>query len=703
MVRSRQARAFARAWYVLGGFAGAMAGSPLCAQDTLPRRLPPVVVTREKPRSPMDVPYAISSIRPDSLSPGQPHTMPEQTLFLLPGVTVANRTNPSQDARISIRGFGARSQFGVRSLKVLRDGMPLTLPDGQTPIDYLDLETVGRVETIRGSASSLYGNASGGVIDLRSAPPPSDRVAGQVRSWAGSNGARRNALLFGGTSGSATYAANLGRTESDGARGWSKQGLTNALMRATMNVGSTELTFTGMGLDMPVAQNPGALTRIQFDTNAAMADPQSITKKARKRVHQVQTGLQLSKPLLEGQELQAQIYTGWRTLDNPLAFSVVGIDRQSYGSSLRFTATPARSGSFHPRFTVGVDAQRLNDARKNWANCNGLAAPTASCPIINVDRGNLTLDQREIVGSIGAYGRVEAEFGPLHATMGLRSDKTKYTLTDHFTTDGRDDSGDREMHAASPMLGLVLRVRDDQSVYLNFSTAFETPTTTEMVNKPDSSAGLNPALQPQTSGTIEVGAKGLVFGVRYDFALYSTDVQDELIPFDIGSGRNAFRNVGQTRRRGAELALSGGVGPVALNGAYTYSEFTFKDFLSGTTQYAGNAIPGIPKEQLQLSAAYKHRLGFALLEWMAKDKIWVNDANAASAPAYTLVNFRLGGTAAFGKPWLQPVFGVQNVFDRQYIASVAVNAAGTVTTGKFYEPGPGRTWYVGLTAATAPW
>ena len=155
------------------------------AQDSIPRLPPVVTVTRDIGRSALDVPYAISEIRPDSARPGQTHLLVDQTLFLLPGVTVANRTNPSQDPRVSIRGFGARSAFGVRSIRILRDGMPLTLPDGQTPIDYLDLESVGRVEAIRGTASALYGNAAGGVIDSRSAGPPLMPAAAQGRTWIG--------------------------------------------------------------------------------------------------------------------------------------------------------------------------------------------------------------------------------------------------------------------------------------------------------------------------------------------------------------------------------------------------------------------------------------------------------------------------------------------------------------------------------------
>jgi iron complex outermembrane receptor protein len=687
---------------LISGFALA-AATPLLAQDTIPRRLPPVVVTRDKARSPLDLPYAISTVRPDSLSPGQPHTMPEQTLFLLPGITVANRNNPSQDARISIRGFGARSQFGVRSLRVLRDGMPLTMPDGQTPLDYLDLESVGRVETIRGSASSLYGNASGGVINLRSTPPPSAPLAGAFRTWAGDNAMRRNTLLLGGTSGATSYTGSIGRTQSDGVRRWSNQQLTNTFFRAGTEFRGTEFAVIGMGLDMPVAQNPGALTRIQFDTNPEMADPQSITKRARKAVHQAQVGLQARRTYGDG-EMEAQVYEGRRTLDNPLAFSVVGIGRHTSGASLRYTYPPTMGAVHAFRLTFGAEAQSLNDARKNWANCNGLAVPTATCPVIGVDKGNLSLDQREKVQSFGAYAREDAEFGPANITAGFRVDRTQFAVLDKYLSDGRNDSGDRTMEAFSPMAGVTLRVTPQQSVYFTLSTAFETPTTTELANQPTGIAGLNTTLDPQYSRTTEVGAKGRAFDViQYDFALYATTVKDELIPFDIGSGRVAYQNAGRTRRRGGEGSLSYGIGPLALNAAFTYSEFTFVNFLSGTTQMAGKSIPGIPVNQVQFSAAYHHRLGFALVEWQAKDKIWVNDANLAAAPGYALVNVRAGANAAFHKAWLSPVFGVQNALNREYVASVAVNAAGTVTTGKFYEPGPGRTWYVGLSAATASW
>ena len=263
------------------------------------------------------------------------------------------------------------------------------------------------------------------------------------------------------------------------------------------------------------------------------------------------------------------------------------------------------------------------------------------------------------------------------------------------------------MRAVSPMAGIAMRMASSHSVYANVSSAFETPTTTELGNQADGSAGLNRDLQPQYSTTYEAGVKGFALArVQYDVALFTTNVRDELIPFDIGSGRTAFRNAGRTRRRGAEASIGADVGPLTLTAAYAYSHFRFADFTTGTpaAQLAGNAIPGIPEHQRQASVTWRlpSRV-FVVADVLAKSRVFVNDQNLAAAPAYGVTNLRVGGTAVFGRPWLSPVVGVQNLFDRRYVGSVAVNAAGTLATAKFYEPGPGRSWFAGLSAATSPW
>ena len=701
MLVSRKTIVWAAAVAILTGAAVAR------AQDTIPRRLPPVVtVTRDVERSPLDLPFAISTLRPDSLAPGQTHTQVDQTLALLPGVTVANRTNPSQDTRVSVRGFGARSQFGARSIRILRDGIPLTLPDGQTPIDYLDLESVGSVEVIRGPAAALYGNASGGVIDLRSAPSPAVPLAVQARSWNGGSGLERYTALLGGATGSTTYQGNIGRTQSDGYRQYAHQRLTNAFTRVATKIGTSELSLIGMGLDMPLAENPGALTRAQVDSAPDQADRLSVQKKARKVVHQVQLGLAERTPIAREGEFTTQLYGGTRSLYNPLTFAVVGVDRRQGGAGARLTLPWTIAGTAN-RASLGVDAQWLDDARKNWANCNAVPTANANCPSVSSEKGILTLDQRELVSSVGPYLRDEVDVGRIRASAGVRADRVRFEVRDHYLADGRDDSGNRSLNAVSPMLGIAARVSPFQSFYATVGSAFETPTTTELGNQPDGTAGLNRDLKPQYSTTYEVGTKGVaVSNVQYDVSLFDTEVRDELIPFEVpgGNGRTYYRNAGRTRRQGVELALTTDLGPVSLVATYAFSHFRFRDFVNGGSQYAGHSIPGVPEHQAQAAATWHLPRAFVVAEAIAKSEVWVNDANSVAAPGFAVFNLRAGGTATFGKPWLAPVIGVQNVFDRRYVGSVAVNASGaSIAATKFYEPSAGRTWFVGLSAATNPW
>ena len=666
--------------------------------DTVPHKLAPVVtVTRESGRSSLDVPFAISTTEPDSMRPGQTHTAFDETLLLLPGVTVANRDNPTQDPRISIRGFGARSAFGVRGVRILRDGMPLTLADGQTPVDYLDLESVGRVEVIRGSAAALYGNASGGVIDVRTEPAPTDPFAAQARAWGGDNGFQRWTGGFGGTDGPVRFLGDVNYTEGTGWRQYSRQRVTSGYGKGTWTAGANHFELQVLGYDMPLADNPGALTQAQLDSAPTMADPFSVLKRARKTVSQWQVGLSGRRAALGG-ELTANVYGGTRDLFNPLTYAIVDVGRVSYGAGARLTA-PARFLGLQHLLTVGADASFQNDLRRNWDNCNGVSTPTASCPG-GTESGALTLDQRELVQGVGPYVRDEIAFAQRYnLTLGVRADYVHFQVKDRFVTaTSPDESGTRTLSAVSPMVGLNVRLSPFHAVYGNVSTAFETPTTTELVNQPDGSGGMNPDLQPQLSTTYEVGAKGIVFDrVQYDAALFDTEVRDELIPFEVpdGSGRTFYRNAGRTRRQGVELGITALLGPVELGGSYSYSRFRFRDFVVDSASYAGNVIPGIPEHQLQLSATWRGHGAFATVESITKSSVWVDDPNTTTAQRFSVVNLRVGGTAAFGRPWLAPVVGVSNLFDRRYVGSVAVNAA----RGKYFEPAPGRTFFVGLTLA----
>jgi iron complex outermembrane receptor protein len=670
------------------------------AQDTTVAKLEPVVVEvgRGAHRSPLELPFAVAVQTPDSMRPGQRHLSLDETLWLIPGLSVSNRNNPSQDPRISIRGFGARSAFGVRGIRVLRDGIPLTLPDGQTPVDYLDLESVGRVEVMRGSASSLYGNAGGGVVDIRTSDPPPVPVSGAVRMLNGAFDTHRLVAKAGGATAGFGYQGNVARTESDGYRNYSRQRMTNGFARVSYDRSGGSYAIEWLGVNTPVAQNPGAITRAQFETDPRTADPFSLRKGARKAVTQSQLGVTGRHSLWRG-EIQASGYAGTRTLDNPLTFGVVDVGRTMSGGNLRAMVPISFLGAEH-RLTAGTELQLQNDLRLNFTNCNDVpppAAPTATCPVLGVERGTVTLNQREIVSSFGSYVRDEVDLGKRYTLTGsVRTDAVRFRVKDKLiTATNPDDSGERPLDAVSPMVGFLARLSDSHSAYANISSAFETPTATELGNQPSGAAGINRDLRPQRSTTYEVGVKGVVErGLQYNAALFATGVHDELIPFDIpgGGGRRYFRNAGRTSRRGVELGLGFATRALELGGAYTYANYRFVDFTVGTAHYAGNRIPGIPRQTLQASASLRTRLATLVTEGTLADRMFVNDANLESSPGYAIFNARIVSSALWDGSGAEITLGAQNLFDTRYISSVSVNAAG----GKFYEPGSRRSVYVGV-------
>ena len=672
----------------------------LTAQDTAATQLPPVIVEvgRGTHGSPLQLPFAVTVQSPDSSRPGQRHLSLDETLWLVPGLAVSNRNNPSQDPRISIRGFGARSAFGVRGIRILRDGIPLTLPDGQTPVDYMDLESVGTVEVMRGSASALYGNAGGGVVDIRTSDPLPVPASGEARLWTGEFGTRRIVAKAGGATDGFGYQGNVARTESDGYRNYSRQRTTNGFGRLSLDRGTNNFALDWMGVNTPLAQNPGALTRAQFETDPRLADPLSVRKAAGKAVTQSQLGL-TARHTGGRAELEATAYAGTRSLKNPLTFGVVDVGRAISGGSLRATI-PASFLGMEQRVTGGVEAQFQNDLRLNYANCADsppLTASTPICPDPSAQRGVVTLNQREVISSVGSYLRDELQLGERYSlTAAARADAVRFEVRDRLINGTNpDDSGHRLLGAVSPMVGLLARLSPLQSAYANISSAFETPTATELGNQPNGAAGINRDLQPQRSTTYELGLKGVsATALQYNAALFATTVHDELIPYDVpgGGGRRFFRNAGRTSRRGIELGGGATLGSLELGGAYTYANYRFVDFTVDTAHYAGNRIPGIPRQTLQVTASHRSALGTVVTEATLADRMLVNDANSESSPGYAIVNARLLTHAAMGLSGAEVTFGAQNIFDRKYISSVSVNAAG----GKFYEPGSQRSLYIGV-------
>jgi iron complex outermembrane receptor protein len=669
-----------------------------------------VTVTRDAARSMLELPFALARITPDSLHPGLRRTSLGELLLGIPGVQVQDRNNPTQDPRLSVRGFGARSAFGVRGVRVMRDGIPLTLPDGQTPIDWLDLESVGAVEAIRGTAAALYGNASGGVVSVRSKAPDATPLSISARGWGGGNIERTSVLASGSGPASLAgvrdpgYLVSATRTQGEGPREYSRQKATSLFARALGTVGETRLELQGVRYDSPTGQNPGALTKAELKRDPRLSDSLNITKFSRKAVQQSQVALIASRGSGAG-EMNATVFAGTRTLDNPLPFAIVALDRTTYGGSLRAGAETAVNG-LPLRLTAGVDAQTQKDDRFNFENCADVTSATvvsAKCPRLHEERGATRLDQREEVSGQGAFVRYELEVPRrLLGSVALRYDRVRFGLIDHFiTSTNGDDSGNRTLTAFSPMVGLVWRVKPLMSLYANAASAFETPTITELTNQPDGKLGLNQALAPQRTRTFELGVQAIVGGhVRFDGAVFGASANDELVGFDVpgAAGRRAFRNAGRTRREGLEsnVMYAGAWGEAG--GAYTLSRFRFVNYTVGTANYAGHPIPGVPVHQGQAYLTLRSHGWYATGDANAASRVVADDAASVFADAWTIFGFRVGRAPGAGTLQLEPMFGIDNVFNRTYASSVVINA----TRGRYYEPGFGRRIYAGLKVGAAP-
>ena len=653
-----------------------------------------VTVSREASRSVLDLPFGVSRVSVDSSRAGIRRASLTELLLVVPGVVVSNRYNPTQDPRLAVRGFGSRSAFGIRGVRVVRDGVPLTLADGQAAVDFVDLESVGSAEVMRGAAGALYGNASGGVLELKSPPFPVRPFEPSLRYVANAD-ANRWSAAGGGSAASLGWRATATGNRSDGPRDYSRFRSTAALADAAWrrDAGSLRAQFTWY--DSPEAQNPGAVTAAELQLAPTVADSLNMRKRASKSVGQKLLSL-TGERTWEAGGASASVFSGWRDLYNPQAFAIVGFDRRTLGASARVEQRGMTRNHLW-RLTLGSDVQSQRDDRRNFANCAGLAGagrPAATCPTA-ADRGAETIHQLEKVASAGVFARGEVNRAFLTVTGTLRGDQTAFSVRDYratYAVGGAVQS--RTMSAVTPMLGVSLRARPTLAVYANVASSFETPTTTELANRPDGSAGLNRDLKPQRGRTIEAGVKGIVGRrVFVDVALFDIGTRDELMAFEIpnSGGRRYFRNAGETRRRGAELGLSASLGMVDMGGALTRLSYTYEDYLVGTTRLDGRKVPGVAPLSASLFATARRRLGFATIEMQQASRTAADDANANYAPGWVLWNARIG-LAPHNRLGIEPVVGIDNIFDRNYAANIVTNA----TRGRYFEPGAGRRVYVSV-------
>ncbi len=664
------------------------------------RSLAPMTVTVnpgvEQPA--FDTPASIDVIDGEVLREGQLQVNLSEALARVPGVVALNRQNYAQDLQISLRGFGARSTFGVRGIRLYVDGIPATAPDGQGQVSHFDLSSAGRLEVLRGPFSALYGNSSGGVISLFTEDGGPDTVAHAATAW-GSDGVQRHNARLSGETGALQYHLSVMRFRTDG---WREH---SAAERTTLNgklgwrlSDDTRLTLVGNGVDMPDVQDPLGLTRAAFEANPRQAAGAATLFDTRKSVRQQQAGLILDHRLDAGNDLKLTVYRGGRDtlqfLSIPVAVQappthaggVIDLGRTYRGLDARWTHK-ARWGGRAATVTAGVAVDQVREDRRGFENFSGATLGV---------RGALRRDEDNLARNFDPYLQAEwAASERWSLSAGVRHSRVRMRSRDRFIAPGNpDDSGSVGFSAFTPAVGAVYHLSGSVNLYAAAGRGFETPTLAELSYRPGGLPGLNLGLLEATSRQWELGAKAkLDRAWQLNAAVFEARTRNEIVVASNTGGRSVFQNAGATRRQGMELAADARWDA----GWSTRLAATVIDARYRSGPFAGNRLPGVPRTQLFGELAWEHRPSGlqAALEWRHVGRIPVDDANGDAAAAAATANLRVSLEQAVGRWTFREFVRVDNLTDKAYAGSVIVNEG----NGRFFEPAPGRTWLLGASGS----
>ena len=657
-----------------------------------------LVTATRAPRPGFDFPAAIDAVSTRAIQEDRPQVNLSEAINRVPGIVVQNRQNYAQDLQISSRGFGGRSTFGVRGARLIADGIPATMPDGQGQAASFALASAERIEVLRGPFASLYGNASGGVVQVFTADGPAVPTAwGSL--FLGSHATRKAIAKIGGENGAFNYIADVSRFETDGYRDHSAatRDQFNAKVKSETRYG--RLTLLANALEQPDTQDPLGLTRSQWQANPRQVDPSAIQFNTRKSIYQSQAGA-VYDAVSWSWNWNARAYAGERAVvqflgqtgDGPLmSGGVVDLDRAYGGAGLRASRA---FGSEDNKLLVsaGFDADRMKEHRRGFVNNSGVA-------------GALRRDEDDVVSNTDFYTQAEWSLEPRWVLSGgARHSRVRFDSRDHYVVGPNpDDSGALTFTRTTPVAGVLYRVEKNLNLYVNAGEGFETPTFAELAYRPGGATGLNFALRPARSRHVEAGLKMRTWpDARLNVAVFRIGTRDEIVVNSASGGRTDFKNASRTSRRGVETSYEGRLPPVGLEFgiSYTYLDARFDDaFASGTPPaavVAGARLPGVPRSVLHAEATWRHApSGFrAGAEIHSAARIYVNEANTDAAPAYTVVNLRAGFEQKLARWQLSEFVRVENVADRRYAGSVIVSEA----RGRFFEPAPGRNAMIGIQA-----
>ena len=671
------------------------------ATDTVPIELPPVRVDALRlDIAPFDLPASFSVMGVAPGASGKPGVNLSEALLGIPGVLARDRQNYAQDEQLSIRGFGARATFGVRGVRLYADGIPATMPDGQGQLSHFSLDAADRVEVLRGPFSALYGNSSGGVVQLWSADGEATPV-NTLGVFGGSDAGMKLGMSTRGIAGPLNYNLALSRFQTGGYREHSRaqRDAGNAKLRFDLGAGR-QLTLVANTLVQPHAQDPLGLTRVQYQADPRQAPAVATVYDTRKRVRQHQLGATYQQPLGDRDELRLMTYAGERAVNQVLSIppaaqrsplsagGVVDLAGGYGGVDVRWTHRGAWWG--RPlEFVAGTSYDVQNQRRRGYENFVG--------DLLGVS-GRLRRDEDDRVHDIDQYAQFYWRFAPRWALLaGVRHSTVQFRVLDRYiTADNPDDSGRVRYVATTPVAGLQYRPDDRWRIYASVGEGFETPTFSELGYRADGRGGLALNLRPARSRNRELGAKWQPReALELDLALFRADTRNELAVASSSGGRSTYRNIGRSVRQGLEASLHGELvhgWRVQLGLTHLQADFFGAAGSCGASSCGRSRLPGVPRDYGALRLERGDTLGWrGGVELDGASAIAVDDGNSAFAPGYLRTGVDAGYGIPLGDARLHLSLRIDNLFDRRIVGSVIVNDG----NGRYYEPAPGRSWMLG--------
>ncbi|EIW8554968.1 TPA: TonB-dependent receptor [Klebsiella pneumoniae] len=658
--------------------------------------------------SELDTPAAVSVVNGDEMRQAAPRVNLSESLGAVPGLQVQNRQNYAQDLQLSIRGFGSRSTYGVRGLRIYVDGIPATMPDGQGQTSNIDIGSVDTIEVLRGPFSALYGNSSGGVINVTSqtgTQPPTVEASsyyGSFGTWHYGMKAT-GAVGDGSHAGDVDYTVSTNRFTTHGYRDHSgaRKNLANARLGVRINDVS-KLTLLLNSVDIK-ANDAGGLTADEWRDNPRQS-PHGDQYNTRKNTRQTQAGLRYERQLSAQDDLSVMMYAGEREttqfqsiprapqLKPSHAGGVIDLTRHYQGIDTRLTH---RGELLVPvTLTAGLDYENMSERRKGYENfvmVNG--APQYG------EQGALRRNERNLMWNVDPYLQTQWQLtDKLSLDAGVRYSSVWFDSNDYYITPGNgDDSGDASYHKWLPAGSLKYALTDAWNVYLSAGRGFETPTINELSYRSDNQSGLNFGLKPSTNDTVEIGSKTRIGNGLFTAALFQTNTDNEIVVDSSSGGRTSYKNAGKTRRQGMELGLDQQFGESwRLKAAWTWLDATYRTNVCDDASCNGNRIPGIARNMGYASFGYQPEQGwYAGSDIRYMSDIMANDENTAKAPSWTVVGLTTGYKWSYGRMDMDLFGRIDNLFDREYVGSVIVNES----NGRYYEPAPGRNYGIGLNLA----